>query len=46
MCLVADVIILDVFEHHVEAVLHVVLGAARHLFDDLGPTVADTEAPF
>jgi len=37
-------IVLHVLEHHVEAVLHVVFSAARHLLDNLGPFVTDGDA--
>lgn len=44
--LIADKIVLHVFEHHVEAILDVVFSAAGHFLDDLRPLVADTESPF
>lgn len=43
MCSIFDVLVLDVLEHHVEAVLHVVLRPTWHLLDNLGPFVADAE---
>mmetsp|Transcript_41430 Transcript_41430/g.63201 ORF Transcript_41430/g.63201 Transcript_41430/m.63201 type:complete len:224 (-) Transcript_41430:447-1118(-) len=41
---VLDKLILDVLKHHVEAVLHIILGSARHLFYDFRPFVSDGQS--
>lgn len=40
---ILDVLVLNVLEHHVEAILHVVLSPTWHLLDDLGPLVTNAE---
>ena len=41
---ILDVLVLDVFEHHIESILNIVLGSARHLLDDFGPLVANAQS--
>lgn len=41
---VLDELILYVFEHHIESILHVVLRPPRHFFDYFRPLVADAQS--
>jgi hypothetical protein len=43
---VLDEFILDVLVHHVESILHIVLGSPRHFLDDFGPLVTNGKPLF
>ena len=45
MVSIFDVLILDIFKHHIKSVLHVVLSSSWHIFDYLRPLVSNRE-PF
>lgn len=38
---ILDVLVLDVFEHHIKSILDIILGSARHFLNDFGPLVAN-----